>query len=56
VSSYTTNLERLFNVISRTAILPVIVKLPVTSCLSSSESPNLVEPLSYIIEADTNSV
>ena len=41
---------------SRTAILPVRVRLPVISCLSSRESPNLVEPLSKIIEAETNSV
>jgi len=36
--------------------LPLIFKEPVKSWLSSKVSPNLVEPDSCIIEADTNSV
>ncbi len=35
---------------------PVMDKEPVNLCVSSNESPNLVEPLSKIIEEDTNSV
>ena len=35
---------------------PVISTEPVNWCLSSNELPNLVEPLSKIIDADTNSV
>jgi hypothetical protein len=31
-------------------------RLPVKVCISSRESPNLVDPLSKIIDADTNSV
>ena len=33
-----------------------IFKLPVKLCTSSDVSPNLVDPESYNIEADTNSV
>ena len=35
---------------------PVISTDPVNSCLSSEELPNFVDPLSYIIDAETNSV
>ncbi len=35
---------------------PVIESEPVILWVSSIESPNLVEPLSKIIEAETNSV
>ena len=35
---------------------PVTYSEPVNLCVSSKESPNFVEPLSKIIDADTNSV
>jgi hypothetical protein len=37
-------------------VLPVTLNEPVNLCVSSKESPNLVEPLSNIIEEETNSV
>ena len=35
---------------------PVIESDPVILCVSSIESPNFVDPLSKMIEAETNSV
>lgn len=35
---------------------PDMLTEPVNWCESSDELPNLVEPLSYIMDADTNSV
>ena len=37
-------------------ILPFTRSEPVNECTSSSVSPNLVDPLSYIMEAETYSV
>jgi hypothetical protein len=37
-------------------VLPVTCSEPVNWCTSSKLSPNFVEPLSKIIDAETNSV
>jgi hypothetical protein len=52
-----TKLSAFTNDISPTkVVLPVTLNEPVNLCVSSNESPNLVEPLSKIIEEETNSV